>query len=93
MDISELTKKLKREGYVHIFEWRDEPATEYPLHAHTGKVVMYILEGGLTFHFGARKVTLKVGDRFDVPVGEKHTALVGPDGCHYLVGEMINGDS
>ena len=36
---------------------------------------------------------LKKGDRFDVIPGKSHTAQVGPNGCRYVVGEMIKGDS
>jgi quercetin dioxygenase-like cupin family protein len=86
-------QKLEDEGFLHIFEWYDEPGTEYPAHAHKGAVSMYILEGGLTFWFGDEEIVLKEGDRFDAPVGKEHTAKVGSQGCRFLVGEMIEGDS
>jgi quercetin dioxygenase-like cupin family protein len=93
MKKEELKEILKREGFPHIYEWHDEPGTEYPAHAHQGAVSMYILDGGLTFWFGDETVVLASGDRFDVPIGKEHTAKVGADGCTFLVGEMIEGDS
>lgn len=93
MNVEELKQKLTGEGFLHIYEWYDEPGTEYPAHAHAGEVAMYILDGGLTFWFGDEEVALSEGDRFNVPVGKEHTAKVGPQGCRFLVGEMIEGDS
>jgi quercetin dioxygenase-like cupin family protein len=93
MDKELLRKKLAEEGFPHIYEWHDEPGVEYPAHAHKGAVSMYILEGSLTFWFGVEEQILKEGDRFDVPVGKEHTAKVGEQGCTFLVGEMIEGDS
>lgn len=92
-DVEVLTKALAMEGFPHIYEWEDAAGTEYPAHAHEGRVAMYILSGGLTFWFGDEEVTLDEGARFDVPVGKEHTAKVGPQGCTFLVGEMIEGDS
>jgi quercetin dioxygenase-like cupin family protein len=93
MNTEELRQKLSDEGFLYIYEWRDEPGTEYPAHAHKGAVSMYILDGGLTFWFGEEKIEAQAGERFDVPVGKEHIAKVGPNGCTFLVGEMIEGDS
>ena len=93
MNTNQLRQKLEEEGFVHIFEWNDSPNMEYEVHSHKGKVAMYILSGDVVFDFGKKVVTLKKGDRFDVPVGEEHIAKVGPNGCSYIVGEMIEGDS
>lgn len=78
--------------YPSVFEWKDEPGFVYPSHHHKGKVSMYIVSGQVTFTSGIDK-TLKAGDFFDPPVGVEHTAVVGPDGCEYIVGEEIEGDA
>lgn len=93
MDKEALKKDLSDKGFPHIFEWHDEPSTDYQPHAHKGEVSMYILKGGLRFWFGDEIVDLKEGDYFEVPVGKEHTARVGDAGCDFLVGEMIEGDS
>jgi hypothetical protein len=67
---------------------------EYPVHAHKGKVTLFIQNGDVTFHFSDKtNKTVSSDQRFDVPVGIEHTAIVGPKGCDYIVGEMIEGDS
>lgn len=93
MNKEDLKKKLIEEGFIYIYEWHDEPGTEYAAHAHKGKVSLYILNGGLTFWFGDEEVVLREGDRLDVPIGKEHTAKVGDGGCDFLVGEAIEGDS
>lgn len=85
---------FSQEGFTHVFEWQDAPNTSYDEHAHQDRVSIYIIEGSVTFLFedGSAK-EVKQGERFDVPPGLKHTALVGEEGCEYIVGEMIKGDS
>ena len=84
--------KLKAEGFPHIFDWHDEPNAEYPEHSHKGKVSFFITHGSVTF-FGGIEKTVKTNERFDVPVGVKHSAKVGPEGCDWSVGEEIEGDT
>ncbi len=93
MDKENFKQKLVDKGFPHIYEWHDEAGTEYQAHAHKGAVSMYILDGGLTFRFGQEEKILNKGDWFDVPIGKEHTAKVGEQGCTFLVGEMIEGDS
>jgi quercetin dioxygenase-like cupin family protein len=93
MDKDTLRKNLEEKGFPHIYEWHDDAGTEYPVHAHKGEVSMYIIDGGLTFWFGDEEKLLSAGDYFEVPVGKEHTAKVGNEGCTFLVGEMIEGDS
>jgi quercetin dioxygenase-like cupin family protein len=86
-------EQLEKEGFKHIYEWKDKPETAYAEHKHQDKVTLYILDGDITFYIDGQTIELKKGDRFDVPPGKDHAALVGPEGCSYLVGEMIEGDS
>ena len=76
-----------------MYDWHDEPGVSYEAHAHKDKVTVYIVEGGVLFRFGEAEIPLVAGARFDVPIGQTHTAVVGPDGCTYVVGEMIERDS
>lgn len=92
MDEEEIKQQLISEGFAHVYEWKDEPNAEYEEHAHQGKVSLYIISGSVSFS-GDFDKTLITGDRFDVPIGAKHSAIVGPDGCEYIVGEEIEGDS
>ncbi len=92
MTIEEVKHQLISEGFAHVYEWKDEPGTEYSSHAHNGKVTIFVTVGSVTFSGSIEKV-VAAGERFDVPPGVKHSAKVGLDGCEYVVGEEIEGDS
>ena len=81
-----------RKKYPSVYEWKDESGHVYQSHAHKGKTSLYVVQGQVTFTSGINK-TLKEGDLFDVPPGIEHTAIVGPEGCEFIVGEEIEGDS
>lgn len=94
MELSErCIQTLEKEGFPYVYEWKDEPGTIYPEHLHQDKVVMYITEGSIELKIGDRTHLLKAGERFDVPPQVLHSGVVGPLGCQYVVGEMIDGDS
>lgn len=82
----EIKNIFENESFKFVYEWKDEPNTVYEEHAHKGRTSLYILKGEVTFLTGIQK-TVKQGERFDVPVGVKHTAKVGSEGCVYVVGE------
>lgn len=87
-----LMHRFKSEGFAHVFEWHDDPNTVYEEHEHKGRTAFYIVRGSVTFTSGFDKA-FKAGERFDVPLGVKHTAIVGPEGCDWIVAEEIEGDS
>ena len=93
MDTELIKQQLKEQGFVHIYEWTDEPNTEYPEHSHKGKVTFYIVDGTILMNVDGIHISLRKGDKYDVPVGIPHTAKVGIDGCSFIVGEEIEGDS
>ncbi|MDB5190332.1 MAG: hypothetical protein JWN49_658 [Parcubacteria group bacterium] len=84
---------LLKEGFNHVYEWHDEADFEHSTHTHKGEVSIYITQGELNIWFDDGEITLMPGDQFDVPVGKEHRAKAGKNGCDYLVGEMIEGDS
>lgn len=88
----ELKKTLRREGFPFVYVWSDKPNTLYPLHKHQGKVTFFVIDGDVTFTHGIGKKISK-GQRFDVPIGVEHTAIVGADGCMFVYGEEIEGDA
>jgi len=88
MELSErCIAKLESEGFANVYEWTDPARTEYPEHAHTGKVSLFVTDGSITFDFEGTLKELKAGDRFDVPIGKLHSAVVGPRGWVVVVGE------
>ena len=94
MELSErYIAQLESEDFKHIYEWQDAPGTVYEAHTHTGKVTIFLTDGSVIFDFEGEKKELVAPVRFDVPVGKNHSAIVGPQGAIYIVGEMIEGDS
>lgn len=87
-----LKKVLETEGYPIVYDWYDEPNTKYENHKHQGKVSFFVTEGSVTFSGGINK-TVSKGERIDVPVGVEHSAVVGGNGCRYIVGQEIEGDA
>jgi quercetin dioxygenase-like cupin family protein len=88
MELSErCMKTLENEGFASVFEWTDPARTEYPEHAHEGKVSLFVTDGSITFDFEGTLKVLKAGDRFDVPTGKLHSAIVGDRGWVVVVGE------
>lgn len=92
MTKDQIIEQFKKDGYAHVFEWHDEPNTVYDEHEHKGRTAFYIVKGSVTFTSGFDK-SFKEGERFDVPPHVKHTAIVGPEGCDWIVAEEIEGDS
>jgi mannose-6-phosphate isomerase-like protein (cupin superfamily) len=95
MNPETIIKQLHQEGFPHVYTWQDTAGVTYPQHAHKGSVCLFITSGSVIFTFPEtnEQKTVSVGERFDVPVGVPHTAVVGSEGCGYIVGEMIEGDS
>jgi mannose-6-phosphate isomerase-like protein (cupin superfamily) len=60
--------------------WANGPLDEYPPHDHSYHKVLYVVFGSITFGVGDRKITLKTGDRLDLPPGMLHDARVGEAG-------------
>jgi quercetin dioxygenase-like cupin family protein len=83
----ELQKQLEAEGFAHTFVWQDGPKAFYPDHTHAGLTAHIILDGEMTLTMDGGPQTYRVGDRCDVPAGAVHSALMGPRGCRYVVGE------
>jgi quercetin dioxygenase-like cupin family protein len=93
MNKEELKSKLTSEGFPFVYEWKDEPSSEYKEHTHRGKTAFYVLAGSIEIYINGEVKLFRKGDRFDAPVGVPHSAKVGPDGCEYIVGEEFEGDT
>lgn len=87
MDFDTLEDQLHAEGFVHTYVWQDGPHAHYSDHTHATETAHVILEGEMTLSMDGHAMTYRAGDRVDVPAGAVHSALMGPTGCRYLVGE------
>jgi quercetin dioxygenase-like cupin family protein len=54
----------------------------YSAHSHSYNKVIYVVQGSITFGLPelAQHLTLKAGDRLDLPAGVVHDAEVGAQG-------------
>jgi len=87
MSETDLIDQLRREGFLRTFIWEDVPNARYPDHTHETETAHIILQGEMTVHMAGQSSTHREGDRCDVPAGAVHSAIMGPAGCRYLIGE------
>lgn len=87
MNVAELEKKLRSEGFGHTYVWQDGPNQRYAEHTHPVETAHIILEGEMTLTMDSRSTTYRAGERCDVPAGRVHAARMGRAGCRYLIGE------
>ncbi len=78
---STLWRLMSDEG-LSPYAWANGPHDIYSAHMHSYNKVIYVVQGSITFGLPAlgQKLTLKAGDRLDLPAGTVHDAVVGPQG-------------
>jgi quercetin dioxygenase-like cupin family protein len=76
-----LRKRYRAEG-LSPYRWSNAPGDVYGAHRHAYHKVIYVVSGSITFGLPERgeEVTLRAGDRLDLPAGVAHDAVVGPEG-------------
>lgn len=79
-------RRLYDEEGLQPYGWSNGPGDVYHAHEHEYHKVIYVVRGSITFGLAktGRRLTLKAGDRLDLPAGVLHTAVVGPDGVTCL---------
>jgi uncharacterized protein YjlB len=78
---STLERILSEEG-LSPYAWSNGPHDMYSMHTHSYNKVIYVVKGSITFGLPelGKKLTLKAGDRLDLPAGVVHDAVVGAEG-------------
>jgi len=73
---------------LHPYTWSNEPQDTYSAHKHGYSKIIYVVRGSITFGLPLLKkqVTLRPGDRLEIPAGTVHDAQVGPQGVVCLEG-------
>lgn len=87
MDEKQAIELLKKEGFAEVYVHEDAPGASYPEHTHAGLTTLVILEGEMKLTMDGETRTYGEGDRADVPAGKRHSAIIGPQGCKYAIGE------
>lgn len=69
----------RNEGLRPI-SWSNGPGDRYAEHTHSYHKVLYCVRGSITFDVSGDKLSMKPGDRLELPPGTPHAAVVGPEG-------------
>lgn len=72
-------KQLCADEGLGPYSWSNGPHDVYSAHTHSYDKVIYIVRGSITFSLPEldQKLTLKAGDRLDLPAGTIHDAATG----------------
>jgi len=78
---STLWRLMTDEG-LSPYSWSNSPLDAYSPHSHSYNKVIYVVQGSITFGLPelGKQLTLKAGDRLDLPAGVVHDAHVGAQG-------------
>jgi uncharacterized protein YjlB len=78
---STLWRLMTDEG-LNPYSWSNGPFDVYAPHSHSYNKVIYVVQGSITFGLPEldQQLTLKAGDRLDLPAGIVHDAHVGAQG-------------
>ena len=68
------------------YAWGNNPGDVYQAHTHGYDKVIYVIQGSITFGLPEedQRVTLRAGDRLELPAGTQHNAIVGENGVRCL---------
>ncbi len=82
-----LWQLMANEG-LDPYSWSNGPLDIYSAHSHGCDKVIYVAQGSITFGLPqlGKSLTMKVGDRLDLPAGTVHDARVGAEGVVCLEG-------
>jgi uncharacterized protein YjlB len=78
---STIWQLMTNEG-LSPYSWSNGPFDVYSAHSHSYNKVIYVVQGSITFGLPelGQQLTLKAGDRLDLPAGTVHDAQVGAQG-------------
>ncbi|GAB4445628.1 MAG: hypothetical protein OHK0041_03340 [Anaerolineales bacterium] len=84
---STLRQRMAEEG-LSPYAWSNGPHDRYAAHTHSYDKVIYVVRGSITFGLPelGQSLTLRAGDRLDLPAGTVHDAVVGAEGILCLEG-------
>jgi len=83
---ADVRARLSAEGFA-CFVWTDPPDARYEPHHHDHDESIWVVEGEIIFTAGGSALRLGAGDRLMLPRHTVHTALAGPGGATYVIGE------
>ncbi|MCS6992993.1 MAG: cupin domain-containing protein [Anaerolineales bacterium] len=86
-------RKLLDGEALSYYAWGNEPLDTYAAHTHPYHKVLYVIQGSITFHLpqSGQSLTLRPGDRLELPAGTIHSATVGIEGVQCLEAHLQAG--
>lgn len=76
----------------HCYRWSNGPGAQYGVHSHPYRKILYVSQGSITFTpHGQPAVTMRPGDRIEIPAGTAHGASVGDRGVACWEGQAKAG--
>jgi quercetin dioxygenase-like cupin family protein len=91
MELSErYIQTLEKEGFDTVYEWQDAPGAVHAEHSHPEAHTIMVTDGEITFKINGETKTLTPGRRLDIAANQTHSAIAGPVGAIYIVGEKAN---
>jgi uncharacterized RmlC-like cupin family protein len=83
-----LLMQIMTQQGLEPYAWSNRPNDSYSAHKHGYHKVIYVVHGSITFNLPILKkqITLKAGDRLDLPADVVHSAQVGAEGVLCLEG-------
>lgn len=86
MNEGEIIKKLKKE-FKEVYIWEDKPNIIYKKHSHSYKTKLLIVNGNMIIKKEGKEIDIKSGDSIIINRNELHEAIIGSNGCKYIVAE------
>ncbi|MEM9953837.1 MAG: cupin domain-containing protein [Chloroflexota bacterium] len=77
-----IVAQMKEDG-LRPYMWSNMPNHRYAVRSHNYDKVLYVIDGTVevTLPDNNQRVTLKGGDRIDIPAGVRHGTIVGRKGA------------
>lgn len=77
---AESARKVFSEEGLDPHTWSNGPGFVYDEHSHPYRKVLICTAGSIVFHTPDGNISLRPGERMDLPAGTPHSATVGPRG-------------
>ena len=88
--LEKITRQMRDEG-LRPYVWSNTPNFRYPVRSHGYHKTLYCIQGTLELMFpdSKQRITLKSGDRIDLPRGVRYGTIVGPAGTQCIEGSHV----
>ncbi len=72
-----------------MYGWSSAPRDQFAEHEHPYTKILYCVRGSIDFTLSdGRLLALGAGDGLTLPVGTRHRARSGPEGCACIEGKV-----